>query len=105
MKIYLLFRGLFQLENSSFENEISFMANEYDSSEFYTEGNRVVFVQHAGNWVRKKYVGIPDLTFPDAKEIFDKFYITDLLSNSVKITMTKQESYLLVVWVLPFHSI
>jgi len=84
----------FELENTTFENEISFTANDYDSSEFYEQDNQIVFVQRAGNMVREKYVGIPYVTFSDAEKIFAKFNVRDLLTNSVKITMTKSEAYL-----------
>lgn len=65
----------FRLRKSetTFQNPISFRANDYDSRNFYEEKGKIVFVTENGRFQRKKSCGTPDAT-PDEIETLFKQY-------------------------------
>ena len=56
-----------------FSEPLSFVANEYDSADFYLEGDKVVFEQKSKEYVRKKYCPIGGDSFEEMEELWGKF--------------------------------
>jgi len=56
-----------------FENPISFKANDYDSSEFYEEDGKIVFINQIQGYQRKKTCGKAEYTPDEVKGMFKSF--------------------------------
>jgi hypothetical protein len=52
---------------------IAFFVNEYDSDEFYVEGDAIVFVIRDGSFERKKYCKVPTETFGEVDKVWQTF--------------------------------
>lgn len=60
-----------------FENPVSFVANDYDASDFYEEDGQIVFRQSGGGFERKKSCQTPGKTFDQVDEMFKGFSFKD----------------------------
>lgn len=65
----------FSLSGSSkpFKHPISFKANDYDSSTFYEEDGKIVFVQKSGDMERRKFSGKGQLEPEEIEALYDGF--------------------------------
>lgn len=74
----------FELSGSSnpFRLPISFKANDYDSSTFYEEDGKIVFVQKSGDIERKKFSGKGQLEPEEVSSMFAGFVMKDPLNTS-----------------------
>ena len=63
--------------SSPFRLPISFKANDYDSSTFYEEDGKIVFVQKSGDMERKKFSGKGQLEPEEVSAMFDGFVKKD----------------------------
>lgn len=71
--------------SEGFDNPIGFIANDYDSSDFYEEDGQIVFTIEAGGFERKKYCKTPGKTFDEVDKLF-KSYSVKSHTNEVLIT-------------------
>lgn len=78
----------FWISSNLFDSPIGFFANDYDSPQFYIEGDKIVFLKKEGGLERKKYCKPPDQDFAYAEAIFNKFYPENLKELSV-LSLTK----------------
>lgn len=69
----ILLRFRLRKGEQSFDNPISFRANDYDSNEFYEENGKIVFVSGKGSYKRKKSCAVPDLAPADVKGLYESF--------------------------------
>ena len=77
--------------SAEFEEPISFRANDYDSSNFYEEDGRIVFVQKGSEMIRKKSCGTAAITNGEVQNMFSEF--PPLTEN--KVTLHKNTLSLL----------
>lgn len=76
----ILLRFRLRKGEQSFDNPISFRANDYDSNEFYEENGKIVFVKGKGSHKRKKSCAVPDLVPADVKSLYESFTKPDAFS-------------------------
>lgn len=65
----------------TFEQPLSFKANDYDSNIFEEKDGKIIFYSDKGEYIRKKTCGTSDLTPEEVQELFKK-YTTDLPERS-----------------------
>lgn len=69
----VMLRFILPAAAAPFKNPVSFRASDYDSSTFYEENGKIIFVAKSGDMVRKKSCSTPDLDPSEAAELFAKF--------------------------------
>lgn len=64
----------FEASQNLFKSPIGFFANDYDSPNFTSEGNSIIFLQKGEEFLRKKKCRVPGQTFQEVEDLFYKFY-------------------------------
>ena len=76
----------------SFENPISFKADDYDSEKFYEKDGKIVFETQEKGYVKKKTCGVPGITPEQIQKVFRSYATKD---KSSYFTLSKDCTTLL----------
>jgi len=81
----MLLRFRLRKSEAPFQHSVSFRANDYDSNEFFEDGEKIVFVSDKGGYQKKKSCGTPDFTPEQINEIFKKYQ----KQEGIEVTISK----------------